>query len=122
MKNNGEWLQSRWLRLMGICYVLLGLIICIVLVGGSFLPFDETTQDIQGPSLDQFTIVAGADGMDAANDLSKSIQKKLDIQLEVVDAESFSGGNAIYVGIREFNSYNGYRYGISTEYSNESCQ
>ena len=66
---------------------------------------------VNGFNLSEFTIVASAEAMEAA----EVLKHKYNQSLSVENVSSFTGGNAIYVGTREINSYGGYKYYLGCE-------
>ena len=65
--------------------------------------------------LADLVIVTNAANKALANTLASNIQSKYHVSLPVVDIGEFTGNGAIYLGIGSFNSYGGYRYGISVD-------
>lgn len=65
--------------------------------------------------LSDFWIVTTAQNSNLADTLVTAIAMKYHVVLPVVEAERFSGTGAIYLGVDDFNSYGGYRYGIRVD-------
>ena len=73
---------------------------------------------INGVKLGDYTIVADKANNKAAVYLAETIKENLYTKLEIVTADSFSGGHAIKIGDFGCNSYAGIRYRVGSETEN----
>ncbi len=76
---------------------------------------------INGHELGGFTIVAPTTDDAYATALAEQIKTKYEIELSVVAADVFNGGDAIYVGTREFNHYGGFKYRVGSVVADDTC-
>ncbi len=82
---------------------------------------NEIICTINGFDLAEFTIAASAEAMDAAHHLAGILEDKYQLAVPVQNVSEYSGGNVIFVGTCEINSYGGYRYFLGCEESDNTC-
>lgn len=130
MQKFGAWLQKKWHICSGSCFLLsAALLLCLLLnttggAGAVTTPpaTNPPTTVPKGPAgLSEFTIVTNDENMEAANALAVTLKLEHDVSLKVVKADEFAGDYGIYLGDSGFNSYGGYKYGISWEQTGDSA-
>lgn len=125
MQKFSSWLQKRWHICSGCCFLLsAAVLLCLLLNAGQTAASGNVqTQPTEKlpAKLADFTIVADADSMAIANELAVNFKVEYNISLPVVEADKFTGTCGIYVDATDFNSYGGYKYGISWEETDEGA-
>lgn len=108
--NKQSWFKTHWKTGVGIAMILVSVVVLLFSTG-----VFEKQVAAQNATLSDFIIVAGSGQMEQAREVYTRIAEETGILLPVVEEADYSKGHAIFVGTREFNSYGGYKYRISTE-------
>ena len=103
-------LKAHWKTCLGVTLILVSVVVLLVSTGVFRTPvaLDQAT-------LKDFTIVAGPGNQEQALAIYTYIAQETGVLLPVTENTDFAKDHAIYVGTRDFNSYGGYRYRISTQ-------
>lgn len=101
----GIWFFRKWNLWTAFAFVIAG----VVLVAGMLL---NPAPEAEALSLADFTIVANAGNLDAANELAVTIYEKYGISLPVVQSKNYEGNMGIYLDTQGINSYGGYKYSV----------
>ena len=105
-----SWVKAHWKTCLGVTLILVSVVVLLVSTGVFRTPvaLDQAT-------LKDFTIVAGPGNQEQALAIYTYIAQETGVLLPVTENTDFAKDHAIYVGTRDFNSYGGYRYRISTQ-------
>jgi uncharacterized protein YigE (DUF2233 family) len=109
-----SWFKTHVKTCLGVTMMLASVVV-LVLSLGVFSDLFVKPVLPQDAVLSDFVIVAADDNMDKAITLASEFAKNTGIDVPVVEANAYENGHAIFVGTRDFNSYGGYRFKISTE-------
>ncbi len=120
MQKIGTWIQKKWHICSGCCFLLsAALLLGLLLASGSgaAAPAGPGTvpTEKKPAALADFTIVAEEENLEAANAFAVDLKLKHNVSLKVVKPEEFTGNYGLYIDMADFNSYGGYKYGISCE-------
>lgn len=111
-----SWFKTHWKTGVGIAMILVSVVVLLFSIGVFAKPVP-----IENATLSDFIIVAGPGQMEQAVAVYTTIAREAGIQLPVVEQDKYSKGHAIFVGVRDFNSYGGYKYSIATEINNNTA-
>lgn len=109
-----SWFKTHVKTCLGVTMMLASVVV-LVLSLGVFSDLFVKPVLPQDAVLSDFVIVADEDNMDKAVALAAEFAKNTGIDVPVVGTDAYEKGHAIFVGTRDFNSYGGFKYGISTE-------
>ena len=105
-----SWVKAHWKTCLGVTLILVSVVVLLVSTG-----IFRTPAALDQATLKDFTIVAGPGNREQALEIYTYIAQQTGVYLPVTEDADFSKDHAIYVGTRDFNSYGGYRYRISTQ-------
>lgn len=77
---------------------------------------------VNGHLLSEFSIVAPNKNDPTARSMATYIKNNFGIELPVVANSAYQGNTAFYVGVRDYNSYGGYRYRLACESDAQFCR